>query len=188
MRKILSVLGMLALGHVCQAQLLKTILPPPQFSENLNKVVSDFSNNYYNIQGESIDKDQDRDAYKSLITLPGSVSTIIFRFHSTKDTTASWQATMFKGESYTEALRAYKNTSRYLNKCRIAIPGNANAGFNGKLQEPDANLTFAVSSFTLNTDAEAYKDFLAEVEMINVNYGEWEVHLSMHNKKPDNIR
>ena len=94
---------------------------------------------------------------------------------------------MFKGESYSEALKAYKNTSRFLNRCRVAVPGNANAGFNGKLQEPGANLTFAVSTFTINTDAEAYKDFLAEVEIINLNYGEWEVHLSLHNKKPDNV-
>lgn len=181
-------MGMLAITHACHAQLLKTLLPSPQFSENLNKIVADFSNNYHNIQGESIDKDQDRDAYYSLVTLPGSISTTIFRFHSLKDTTASWQATMFKGESYTEALKAYKNTSRYLNKCRVSVPGNANAGFNGKLEEPDANLTFAVSTFTLNTDAKAYKDFLAEVEMVHVNYGEWEVHLSLHNKRPDNIK
>ncbi len=188
MRKILSILGMLAITHASQAQLLKTLLPSPQFSENLNKIVSDFRHNYHNIQGEEIDKDQDRDMFQSLITLPGSVSTIIYRFHSTKDTTASWQAIMFKGESYAEAVKAYKNTSRYLNKCRVAVPGNASAGFNGKLQEPNASLTFAVSTFTLNTDAALYKDFLAEVEMVNVTYGEWEVHLSLHNKKPDNLK
>ena len=95
---------------------------------------------------------------------------------------------MFKGENYAEALKAYKNTSRFLNKCRVAVPGNPNAGFNGKLQEPDANLAFAVSYFTLNTDVDAYKNFLAEVQMISVNYGEWEVHLSLHNKKPDNTK
>ena len=188
MRKILSILGMLAISYATQAQLLKTLLPSPQFSENLNKIISDFGNNYHNIQGETIDNDQDRDMFASLITLPGSISSVIYRFHSTKDTTASWQATMFKGESYSEAVKTYKNTSRYLNKCRVTVPGNANAGFNGRLQEPDANLTFAVSRFTLNTHAEVYKDFLAEVEMVNTNYGEWEVHLSLHNKKPDNFK
>jgi len=188
MRKILSILGMLVITHASYAQLLKTLLPSPKFSENLNKIVSDFSHNFHNIQGEEIDKAQDRDMFNSLVTLPGSVSTIIYRFHSAKDTTASWQATMFKGDSYAEAVKAYKNTSRYLNKCRVTVPDNVNAGFNGKLQEPDANLTFAVSTFTLNTDAEAYKDFLAEVEMVNIKYGEWEVHLSLHNKKPDNLK
>ena len=178
-------LGMFVIIHTSQAQLLKTLLPSPQFSESLNKIVSDFSNNYRNIQGAFIDNDQDRDIFYSIITLPGSVSAVIYRFHSTKDTTASWQATMFRGENYSDALKAYKNTSRYLNKSRVTVPGNANAGFSGKLQEPNPNLTFAVSTFTLNTDAETYKDFLAEVEIVNTSYGEWEVHLSLHNKKPD---
>lgn len=188
MRKILSILGMLIISYASQAQLLKTLLPPHQFSENLNIIISDFANNYHNIQGERMDNEQDRDMFLSLITLPGSISSVIYRFHSTKDTTASWHATMFKGENYSEAVKSYKNTSRYLNKCRVTVPGNANAGFNGRLQEPDANLNFAVSRFKLNTDAELYKEFLAEVEMVNTKYGEWEVHLSLHNKKPDNFK
>lgn len=188
MRKILSILGMLVITHASDAQLLKNLLPPSQFSENLNTIVSDCSHNYHNIQGEEIDNDQYRNTFTSLVTLPGSVSTIIYRYHSKNDTTASWQATMFKGESYADAVKAYKNTSRYLNKCRVTVPGNAKAGFKGRLQEPDAKLTFAVSTFTLNTEAEPYKDFIAEVELVNVHYGEWEVRLSLHIKKPDNIK
>jgi hypothetical protein len=117
--------------------------------------------------------------------LPGSLSTVIYRFHSRVDTTASWQATMFQGDTYAEALKAYRNTSRLLNKCRLTLPGSSSVGFSGKLNEPQPNITFASSSFKLNTGDPAYAKFCAEIEMVNTGFDSWEVHLNLHNKKDD---
>lgn len=176
---------MLLFIHAGKTQVLKSLLPSPQFSESLNKVVSDFRYNFYNIQGAALTSEREMDLYKSNVSLPGSINTVIYRFHSKQDTTASCQAIMFKGENYAEALRTYKNISRLLNKCRLTLPGNSPAGFKGKLKEPDPNISFASSSFKLNTNDVAYVKFFAEIEMINTGLDSWEVHLNLHNKKED---
>ena len=160
-------------------------MPSSQFSENLNKVVCDFRNNYYDIQGDALSAEAETDVYKSSISLPGSVNSFIYRFHSKVDTTASWQSIMFQGDTYAEAVKAYKNTSRLLNKCRLTLPGSSPVGFSGKLNEPEPNITFASSSFKLNTEDAAYAKFYAEIEMVNTGFDSWEVHLNLHNKKED---
>lgn len=160
-------------------------MPSPQFSENLNKVVCDFRNNFHHIQGDALTPEGEMDIYKSSVSLPGSINTVIYRFHSKVDTTASWQAIMFQGENYAEALKVYKNTSRLLNKCQLTLPGSGPVGFSGKLYEPEPNITFTSSAFKLNTDDAAYAKFYAEIEMINTGFDSWEVHLNLHNKKED---
>lgn len=185
MRKILSCLAVMLLLTTGNAQIFKSALQSLQFSENLNKVVLDFRNNFYRIQAEALTTEGEKEVYRSSISLPGSVSSVIFRFNSRVDTTASWQATMFEGDTYSDALKAYRNTSRLLNKCRLTLSANNAVGFSGKLNEPSPNLTFASSSFKLNTEDPAYAKFCAEIEMVNTGFDSWEVHLNLHNKKDD---
>ncbi len=155
------------------------------FSEILGKAVADFRYNFVNIQGASAGKEGNVDTYESSILLPGASQTLIYRFNSDNDTSASWQATMFRGETYAEALKAYRNTIRLLNKCRLRFPGDLTVGFSGKFVEPDPNIMFANSAFRLNTSEPAYARFFAEIEMLNTGFDSWEVHLSLHNRKPD---
>jgi hypothetical protein len=186
MRKIACLLVLItSFSLSVQSQLLKTTLPASQFSENLNKVVTDFKRNYYGIQGEALSPSGETDIFRSNVTLPGSVSSVILRFHSKLDTTASWQAIMFQGEAYDQALKAYRNTSRLLNRSRVNLSGSSPVGFSGKLNEPEANVTFASSSFKLDTEDPYYAKFYAEIEMINTGFDSWEVRLNLHNRKAD---
>lgn len=186
MTKFFSFLiSVLLCTHAGKSQVIKSIFPPSQFSESINVVVCDFKNNFYHIQGEPMIPQEEMDVYKSNISLPGSINTVIYRFHSKIDTTASWQTIIFQGENYANALKAYKNTSRLLNKCRISLPGNGPVGFTGKLNEPEPNVTFAGSSFKLNTDDVAYAKFFADIEIVNTGFDSWEVRLNLHNKKED---
>jgi hypothetical protein len=185
MRKnLLSILFLVSV-HICNGQILKSLTPSPGFSENLNKVVQDFTYNYRRIQAEQLPSMQDMDVYRSSVTLPGSVQSVIYRFHSKADTSASWQAIMFQGEEYGQAVKAYKNTCRLLNKSRLTLSGNGNIGFSGKINEPEEGLSFSSSSFRLNCGDMAYQKFEAEIELVNTGFSNWEVHLNLHNKKPD---
>lgn len=184
MKKIIPLTIVLILSVVmCSAQFYKSILPSPAFSDSLNKIVKDFRSNYYNIQGDVVSEQDDVDVYQSRSSLPGALECFVYRFHSVQDTSASLQAIMYKGESYKEAARIYRNTFRLVNKTKLHL-NTSGGSFNGNLEEPTENLRFASSHLKANSSDVAYKNFVAEIEMVN-NYTGWEVRLNLHNKKDD---
>ncbi len=158
---------------------------PSAFSDNLGKITQSFRNNYYQIQGSSLPSQDDMDVYSSLITLPGAKHCVIYRFHSKKDTSASWQALMYEGDNYKDALKAYKNACKLVDRTRVKLDNNSLAGFSGKIDEPETDLRFVSSSFKLNTKDEAYEKFYAEVELVNLAFDQWEVHINLQSKKDD---
>ena len=103
-------------GH---AQAHKPFQPSVIFNDSLTRVVIDFRNNFYQVQGKELAPQEGREVYKSIISLPGATHCVIYRFHSIIDTTASWQAILYEGESYEEALTIYKNTYHQLTKSKI---------------------------------------------------------------------
>ncbi len=167
------------------AQLLKIATPSPAFTESLSRITENFRNNYYQVQGELISSQEDMDTYKSSVMVPGAKHCVIYRFHSTVDTTASWQGLMYEGDSYNDAIKIYKNTCKLVDKSQIKLTGTTAAGFSGKMENPDAGLRFVSSSYQLNSKDPAYNRFYAEVELVNINFDQWEVHLNLQHKKDD---
>ena len=125
------------------------------------------------------------DVYESTVLIPGASHCVICRFHSKEDTTASWQGTMYAGDNYNEAVKIYKNTCRLVDKSSVNIQGNTATGFTGKMESPDANIRFVSSSYKLRLKDPAYDKFYAEIELVNMNFDQWEVHLNLLQKKDD---
>lgn len=186
MRKTLLLpLVFLFFNAVAKAQFYKPVLPSPAFSENLARITQSFRDNYYQIQAGQLPSQEDMDVYQSSVVLPGAQHCVIYRFHSIKDSSASWQGLMYSGDNYKDALKTYKNTCRQVDRCRVNLYNNVPANFTGKMEEPDTDLRFVSSVYKLNTKDEAYKEFYAEVELVNINFDEWEVRLNLQNKKDD---
>lgn len=184
MRKTLFAFSfLLVYATSTKAQFYKSFLPFPAFTDSLQKVVSAFSNNYYSIQGNVLSTQEDGDTYESMINVPGAKNSLIYRFHSERDTTASWQAIMYKGEDFKEATKIYKNTFRYVSKAHLNV-GGFTISFAGMMEEPSESLRFTASILKAVSGNNDYKKFVAEVEMINSFTG-WEVHLNLHSKKDD---
>ncbi len=184
MRKILSfTLFFIFATTISNAQFYKSILPSPAFTDSLHKIISSFKNNFRSIQGNIISAQADVDTYEANTAVPGAEKAVLFRFHSIEDTTASWQGTMYSGESYNEAARIYKNIFRLVNKTHLLID-NIAMGFSSQMEEPTESLRFTASTLKAISTNAAYTHFIAEVEMIN-SYTGWQVHLNLHNKKAD---
>jgi hypothetical protein len=186
MRKtFLSILVFFLFSFTTSAQLLRPFSASPAFTDNLARITQAFRTNYYQVQGEALSSQDDVEMYSSTIVLPGASHCVIYRFHSKTDSTASWQAVMYEGENYKEALKAYKNTCKQVDKCKVTLLNNIPASYSGKMDEPDTNLRFASSVFRLKTNDAVYDRFYAEVELLNTGYDQWEVHLNLQNKKDD---
>ena len=184
MRKLqLLIILCILMPGLSNAQFYKSLLPSPAFGDSLSTIVVDYLRNFRSIEGAPLPSMGDAEVFISNAKLPGSSEFVIYRFKSIEDTTASWQAIMYKGESYKEAAKVYKNTFRLVNKTRINS-SLISSGFSGTLEEPTEDLRFTSSSLRLGTRDQAFKNFVAEVEMVN-SYDGWEVHLNLHHKKPD---
>ncbi|MDB5201138.1 MAG: hypothetical protein JWQ27_547 [Ferruginibacter sp.] len=182
-KSIILTMGFILIISFARAQLLKTFMPSPAFGDSLSQVIFDFKHNYIHIQGESLPPDGDAELFKSKTKIPGAEQCVIYRFHSYEDSTASFQAIMYRGESYKEAAKIYRNTFRQVNKMQINSD-KLTSGFLGKMEDPTEDLRFTSSTLKLATKDKIYKDFVAEVEMVN-SFDGWEVHLNLHNKKND---
>ncbi|MEO6731017.1 MAG: hypothetical protein ABIN01_07350 [Ferruginibacter sp.] len=185
MRKTtILLLPLLCNFNFTQAQFYKSILPPDAFSDSLSIIVQDFIKNFATIEGMQLASEGEKDVYNSTATIPGALHCSIFRFHSLEDTTATWQAILYEGEVYDDAVKIYKKNFRLLKKSRIKGVTQGIGSFNGELQIPQENVRFTTTQLKLNTDDVSFNRFFAEIEMIG-SYNGWEVHLNLYNKKND---
>lgn len=162
------------------SQFYKSLLPSPEFNAALEKIILDFREDYKNIEGELIEKGE-VDLYKSKIQLPGSEDCRIMRFHSVKDTTAVWQATMYTGDDYNAAVRAYQNTFRMVKKSQVKWIDRSSVGFNGTMEAPRESVRFTTSTLVLQLEDYRYKNFEAQVEMLST-YDGFKVQLMLHKR------
>ncbi len=185
MKKITIVL-LLLFGsiHFTDAQFYKSILPSGAFADSLAIIIQDFKKNFSTIEGVQLPSQGEMDVFRSKASIPGALHCGIYRFHSLQDTTANWQAIMYEGESYENAVKIYKNTFHQLKKSKMKWVDKTIVSFAGDLEIPDENVSFTVSTLRLNTVDKPYRSFFGEVELTSTYIG-WEVHLNFHNRKND---
>lgn len=185
MRKLLTLtIAMLLIQASSKSQI--KINPPNQFSATVARVVENYQTNYGNIQGAALPSDDGRDVFQSTISLPGATQCVIYRFHSVEDTTASWQAILYSGEDFKEASRVYKNSFRQLKQAKFK-EGLTQNSLQGEMVAPTESLRFTTSILRPTVESPIYKNFIAEVEMINTLDG-WTVQLNLHSRKDDDKR
>ena len=160
----------------------KTVSADAAFSEALNKVVQDYTSNFIHIQGEKLPADVNAATYKSKVCVPGASGCKVMRYRSEQDKSASWQAALYEGENFNEAVKFYKKVFSQVKKASVKGVATTAAGFDGKLETPDENVGFATSTLRLKTTNKTYKDLVAEVE-ISGNITGWEVRLNVYTKK-----
>jgi hypothetical protein len=183
MKKHLLIFVLLCLATCASfGQFYKSLLPSREFTKALDSIVLDFRLDYKNIQGRLVDTLGDTETYESQVKLPGAVDCRILRFHSPEDTTACWQAIVYSGNSYKEAVRAYENTVRLVKKSHIRWIDGGMAKFTGELVSPRENLRFTTSILLFTLEDPRYKDFRAEIELITTNIDSWEVQLNLSKK------
>ena len=184
MKKLRLLILFSLVAFFCNAQLIQPAKPTETFSKTFSIIVLDYKNNFINIQQKELAGSVGNNIFNSSICLPGASHCTITRYNSLQDKSASWQATLFAGESYEEALKAYKNIFSQVKHSSIMGIDKKAAGFEGEMEKPDENIRFTVSALRLNAADSQYKNFTADIELTN-NMEGWEVHLNLYRKKAD---
>jgi hypothetical protein len=188
MKKIFLAFIVLFIYSAGSAQFYKSVLPSPDFTSALEKIVLAYRLDYKTIQVDSVFSPGDGyESYGSSVKLPGSTLCEILRFHSADDTTSAFHASFYQGEDFDAASKAYQNCITLIKKSKMRWVDRRTFTFDGETEKADPNKGFTVSILRLNTDQlddERYKGFCAEVE-IRGNVTGWEVNASFHLKRSD---
>jgi hypothetical protein len=178
-KHVFALVLLCAVATASSAQLYKSFLPSPQFTKALETIVLDFRLDYKNIQGSLVESLGQVDTYESTVKIPGSANCRILRFHSAMDTTACFQAMVYSGDDYKEAVRAYENTVRLVKKSNMHWVDRSIISFKGELVAAREDLRFTTSRLMLTLDDERYKGFKAEIELVATQLDHWEVQLNL---------
>lgn len=186
MQKSLTVI-MLLLAYSTQAQFYKKVLPGNGgISAAVATITENFQNNFHHIQGNELPPDEGKKIYRSTVLIPGATQQVIYRFNSREDTTASFQALLYEGESFKEASKIYKQAFRQVKGTKFN-GGFEKISFSGHMEEPTENLRFTTSLLRPDVSGGAYKNFIAEIELLYAVEG-WKVQLNLHSRKNDEER
>src|SRR5690349_24699085 len=96
MKRKVQVLFFMLPVIIAQAQVKTTEKTPNTgFLRAVEIVLADFPYNYNHITGDLVLSQGEFEQYASTVSLPGSLSCLVGRYHSELDSTASWQAVMY---------------------------------------------------------------------------------------------
>lgn len=187
MKKLTNLL--LAIMAICltlpaQAQFKTDKDPSPGFVKAMETILSDFPYNYRHIKGELVEATGDWHQYASMVSLPGSESCVVGFYHSELDTTASWQALMFRSETFGKAAAAYKRLYQQLSRCRLKMVDGSMYYLDGDYEEASEEADFITSALKIRTADERFREFQVELELL-YKLNEWVVNVNMVSKKKD---
>jgi len=158
------------------------VLPFPAV---IDAVLRDFPHQLGHITGELVLAQGEIENYSSLVVLPDAEQCIVTRYHSRRDTTASWQAKMFSSDDFGKASRQYQELFQKLKTCYMSLLDGRIIYLTGKWEAPKEEAAFTTSTLRLPMENWRYKDVKVELELVYL-LAEWTVNINIVSKPPDN--
>ena len=158
--------------------------PASPFVSAIDSVLRDFPDNLRHITGDVVLVQGEFENYVSTVQLPGSADCIITRWHSTGDTTASWQARMYSGGDFNAAATCYHQLYRQLKGCYMRLQDSSLAYLSGDWNPAKEEAPFTSSTFRLGIDDWRYREVQVEVELVYL-LADWAVRINIVSKPPD---
>ncbi|MDF2190197.1 hypothetical protein [Paraflavitalea sp. CAU 1676] len=185
MKKLTNLLlAVMALSLSAHAQ-FKSEPSNAGFIKAVETIMGDFPYNYKHITGELVEATGDWHQYSSTVKIPGSEHCVVGLYHSEIDTTASWQALLFRSDNFSKAKSAYKKLYQQLNQCRLRMVDGSVYFLNGEFEDVSEGMDFVTSAFRIQTADERFREFHVELELL-YQLDEWVVNVNMVSKKKDN--
>jgi hypothetical protein len=164
-----------------QAQAQTRVLDLPTV---IDAVLQDFPNNLRHISGELVMAQGEFENYASVVTPPDAENCIVTRWHSQKDTTASWQAKLFTADDYATAEKHYHRLYTQLKACHMTLADSSLILLEGNWSPAKEDAAFTTSTLRLKTDDWRYREVRIDIELV-YQLANWAVQLNIVSKKSD---
>ena len=155
-----------------------------EFPEVINAVLADFPSNLRHIAGDLVLAQGEFEDYASLVVMPEATSCTVTRWHSSEDTTASWQAKMFRSDDFASAAGQYRALFQKLQHCYVRLVDGSIVNLTGDWESPKEGVSFATSTLRLATGDYRYKEVKIELELA-YQLADWAVNINIVSKRPD---
>lgn len=154
------------------------------FPAAIDAILGDFPFNLRHITGELVLAQGEFENYASMVEVPEAENCIVTRYHSAEDTTASWQAKMFRSDDYGPAARKYDELFRKLRTCYVRLVDGSIIYLDGVWEPARDGASFTTSTLRLVTGDWRYKEVKVELELV-YQLTDWAVNINIVSKKRD---
>ncbi|MHA4810732.1 hypothetical protein ACX0G9_21680 [Flavitalea flava] len=156
------------------------------FPEAIEAILHDFPHNLQSVSGELLLAEGEYENYASTILLPNAASCIVTRYHSKRDTTASWQARMYSSDDFGKAALQYRALFGKLQGSYLLLADNTQVFLKGKFEPAREETPFTTSTLRLPAGDWRYADVKVELELVYL-LADWAVNINIVSKKPDEM-
>ena len=153
-----------------------------QTNNTLEKVVQDFPSQFKNIKGELLSSNQASAEYKSNITIPGAVSTIITQSTAAHKQVLSWQSVVFTGSEFNKAKTRFEELFNQIKNTIIKPEGQKAVIVNGMYTDPSEDKMFTAIQFDLLPASGIMQQLNIDLVMKNTGNNQWKIVLSVYDK------
>jgi len=154
------------------------------FPQVIDLVLRDFPNNLRHITGELMLAQGETENYASTVALPESENCTITHYHSTQDTTVSWQARMLVTDDFGKADHAYRQLYRKLQQCYIQLMDGTIIYLKGTWSPAKEDAPFTASTLQLTIDDQRYRGVRVELELV-YELAQWGVSINIYSRQTD---
>jgi hypothetical protein len=156
----------------------------PSFPQVIDLVLRDFPNNLTHITGELMLAQGETENYASTVALPESEGCVITHYHSTEDTSVSWQAKMLLTDDFGKADHVYQELYRKLQQCYIQLMDGTIVYLKGTWSPAKEEAPFTSSTLRLTIDDQRYKGVRVELELV-YELAQWGVSINIYSRGTD---
>jgi hypothetical protein len=152
-----------------------------QTNSTLEKVVKDYPSQFKNIKGEQLSSTGGSIEYKSIIAIPGAVSTVITQSVLAHKSVLSWQSVLYEGSTFSGAKGRFEELFNQIKNTIVKPEGGKAVIVNGMYTDPSENNTFTTIQFDLLPATGVMQDVC--IDLILKNTGkQWKIVLNVYDK------
>ena len=152
-----------------------------QTSSALEKVVQDYPKQFKNIKGELLSSVKGTAEYKSIIVIPGAVSTSITQSTTDQKQFVSWQSVVFTASEFNVAKSRFEELFNQIKNTIIRAEGEKAVIVNGMYTDPSADKSFTTIQFDLLPPSGTMQKVNIDLMLKNTG-NQWKIVLSVYDK------
>jgi hypothetical protein len=179
--KVLLLMTILA-GSSSQAQ-LKVPVTNNDLRINLQKIVSDFPNQFSALRGDTLIENPQSIEFASRLEFSGAMENSIIQYKSVRPV-YSWQATLLSTEEFEEAEKKYRWLYNQLRVMTIKLDNGYSFSLNGDYDEASESKKFCGSIFKMTPNASNMPKLKIEASM-QFEFPEWKVNLLVYEREKE---
>jgi len=157
-----------------------------QTNSTLEKVVKDYPSQFKNIKGELLSSNGSATEYKSIIAIPGAVSTVITESVVAHKSAVSWQSILYAGNTFSGARSRFEELFNQIKNTIVKPDGGKAVIVNGMYIDPSENNTFTTIQFDLLPATGIMQEVCVDLVLRNTGK-QWKIFLNVYDKDMRNI-